>query len=341
MLAVSTSAALGFASVPECPETVTVKEELGFNPCYGRHMYTELAGFANSACFDDDLNPSVAPGIGPQAGADITEGVAGLMEVAANQHPILDEYQNTALCPVNVHWHMGAEHRSEGEFDEDGKSPETEDDHGRRLAGDTEIRHGHKCHHYDNLTPEQKEPYEWKYCKDMKVGETYEIHWPHSAAGACGTKWQYQSKFYDGVFCNMDAVMGVLGMATEEAGAPVPTYIGVQGQVFTIVNDDAYKLDLNMAGAIMGGEYWSDVARYTGSTTGTSRDNEICSNYAPITWQVDRKCHMIAASSFDALCKEMKNNKEEKGGDDMEHDLHAHGARETVWANLTAGTPGR
>jgi hypothetical protein len=335
MLAVSTSSALGFAStpMPDCPEPVVVKEELGFNPCAHRHSFTELAGFANSACFDEDGNP----GVGPQAGADITEGAAGLMSVEATQHPILGEYADTALCPVNVHWHMGAEHRSAGEYDEYGKSPE---DHHRRLA-ESSVRHGHKCMYYDETDPKFTTEYDWKYCKDMVVGETYEIHWPHSAAGACGTKWQYQSKFYDGVFCNMDAVMGVLGMATEEAGAPVPTYIGVQGQVFTIVNDDAYKLDLNMAGAIMGGEYWSDVARYTGSTTGTSRDNEICSNYAPITWQVDRKCHMIAASSFDALCKEMKNNKEEKGGDDMEHDLHAHGARETVWANLTAGTPGR
>ena len=153
MLAVSTSAALGFASVPatECPETVTVKEELGFNPCYGRHAYTETL-LGNSACFDDDMNPAV----GPQAGADITEGSAGLMSVEAHQQPILDEYQNTALCPVNVHWHMGAEHRSEGQFDEDGKSPETEDDHGRALAGD--VRHGHKCHHYDTLTEEQKAP---------------------------------------------------------------------------------------------------------------------------------------------------------------------------------------
>jgi len=341
MLAVSTSAALGFASVPatECPETVTVKEELGFNPCYGRHDYTEKL-LSNSACFDDDMNPAV----GPQAGADITAGAEGLMDTHANQQPIMEEYHeylDGAMCAVNVHWHMGAEHRSAGYYDEAGSSPE--DGHGRALAGDA-VRHGHKCHHYDTLTEEQKAPYEWKYCKDMKVGETYEIHWPHSAAGACGTKWQYQYKFYDGVFCNMEAVNGVLGMGDPSdpaplGGAPVPRYIGVQGQVFTIVNDEHYAKELTMKGAIMGGEYWEDVARYTGSTTGTSRDNEMCSNYAPITWQVDRKCHMIAASSFDALCKEMKEN---NGGDDMSGDLHPHGARETVLPALTAdNNPGR
>ena len=63
-----------------------------------------------------------------------------------------------------------------------------------------------------------------------------------------------------------------------------------------------------------------DIAYYTGSTTGTTRDNQICSAYTPITWQVDRRCHMISASSFDKLCYDMKQQR-----DDMTDDLHAHG----------------
>merc|ERR1712160_79630 len=69
----------------------------------------------------------------------------------------------------------------------------------------------------------------------------------------------------------------------------------------------------------------TDVTKYTGSTTGTSRDNEMCSTYAPITWQVDRKCHAISASSFDKMCHDMKLQR-----DDMHDDLYAHGARELV-----------
>jgi hypothetical protein len=338
MLAVSSSAAFGFASYPkECPEAEKVieKVEVGFNICAHRHDFTELAGFANKDCFDDDMDPQV----GPQAGADITVGAAGLMSVEATQMPILEEYGDTALCPVNVHWHMGAEHRSAGEYDETvGSSPE---DHHRRLAGD--VRHGHKCKFYDETDPKFTTEYDWQYCKDMVVGETYEVHWPHSAAGACGTKWQFQSKFYDGVFCNMEAVMGVLSSTGPDGtdGPPVPSAIGVQGQVFTIVNDEAYYKDLSMQGAIMGGDFWQDVARYTGSTTGTTRDMKTCSAYSPITWQVDRKCHMISASSFDMLCKQMKDNHEVYGGDNMDYDLHPHGARETVSEALTAGTPGR
>ena len=51
----------------------------------------------------------------------------------------------------------------------------------------------------------------------------------------------------------------------------------------------------------------------------------ICSRFTPITWQVDRKCHLISASSFDKLCADMKSQR-----DDMSGDLYAHGSRELV-----------
>merc|ERR1719169_54214 len=74
-----------------------------------------------------------------------------------------------------------------------------------------------------------------------------------------------------------------------------------------------------------------DVAAYTGSTTGTSRNNAICSFYTPITWQVDRKCHLISASTFDKMCADMKAQR-----DDMSDDLHAHGSRELVLNKFAA-----
>merc|ERR1719324_1494838 len=86
-----------------------------------------------------------------------------------------------------------------------------------------------------------------------------------------------------------------------------------------------------MRGMIVDGAHGTDMAKYTGSTTGTTRNNEICSQYTPITWQVDRKCHMISASSFDKMCADMKQQP-----DDMSDDLHAHGARELVATALTA-----
>ena len=106
--------------------------------------------------------------------------------------------------------------------------------------------------------------------------------------------------------------------------------VGVQGQIFVIVNDENYYYPDLIRGAIVDGNFWKDVAAYTGSTTGTSRSNDKCSKYTPITWQVDRKCHLISASTFDKMCADMKQQ-----ADDMSDDLMAHGARELVWTNLT------
>ena len=47
--------------------------------------------------------------------------------------------------------------------------------------------------------------------------------------------------------------------------------------------------------------------------------------------QVDRKCHMVSASTFDKMCADMKSQR-----DDMSSDLHAHGSREVVSDNLAA-----
>lgn len=113
----------------------------------------------------------------------------------------------------------------------------------------------------------------------------------------------------------------------------IASAVGVQGQVFTVVNDDRYYYPDMIRGWIVDADMGmgQDIAKYTGSTTGDSLSNEICSQYAPITWQVDRKCHMISASSFDKLCYDMKMQK-----DDMADDLHAHGSRELVSPELTA-----
>jgi len=265
---------------------------------------------------------------GPQAGGNVTKGFRGGMET--DSVPITDEYWQNAMCPVNVHWHLGTEHYSLGEYDENGKGP-----HGtaaipanynsRKLAG-ADVRGGFRCHHYDANDSKFTSKYEWKHCVGMEVGETYEVHWPHSAAGACGTTDQYQTPFYDGVFCNSAAVALVLAgdIPTEKA-------VGVQAQVFTIVDDESYYYPNLIRGWIQEGDYAKDLAKYTGSTTGTSRSNDICSGYSPITWQVDRKCHMISASSFDKLCYDMKQMK-----DDMTDDLHAHGSRELVKPSLVA-----
>jgi hypothetical protein len=296
------------------------------NPCYHQKPYHAGPGdnyFSNTDCFKDSVTQTLE-----QAGANVTRGYVGGMD-AGDRVPITERYSEVGLCPVNVHWHLGAEHLSVGQFDFNGTGPDTwytesgsgssssstGEDYRRGLAGKNKVRLGNRCHHYDKDDPIYTTAYDWKYCTNMEVGETYEIHWPHSAAGDCGTKYQYQSPFYDGVFCH-DGIITI---------APLNTYekIGVEGQIFTVVNDEDYYYDDLISGMIVSDDKGRDIAMYTGSTTGTSRDNEVCSRYTPITWQVDRYCHKISASSFDKLCADMLTQ-----ADDMSMDVHPHGSRE-------------
>jgi hypothetical protein len=281
---------------------------------------------------DSPNSPCVDLEVSPQAGANVTLGYLGNLDVGEIV-PNTAEYFASSMCPVNVHWHLGTEHYSVGEYDEDGDGP-----HGTaarpdwadrtRALAEGEVRDGFRCHHYDADDDKFKKEYKWQHCVGMEVGETYEVHWPHSAAGACGTVNQYQTPFYDGVFCNlpMDAF---LALGKQD----IASAVGVHGQVFTIVNDENYFYSDMIRGMIVDADMGmgTDVTYYTGSTTGTSRDNTQCSTYSPITWQVDRKCHMISASSFDKMCYDMKMQR-----DDMSEDLHAHGSRELVHDDYAA-----
>jgi hypothetical protein len=268
----------------------------------------------NVECITDAL-----VNVGPQSGANVTKGYQGEMQVS--YLPITGEYWENKMCPVNVHWHLGAEHYSAGEFDENGDGPNGNDFGSGKQDG---TQAGYRCTKYDANDPIFTKKYEWKHCIGMEVGETYEVHWPHSAAGACGTPNQYQTPFYDGVFCQIEK----LDLTTPGATAG---QIGVQAQVFVIVNDESYYYPDLMRGMIKDGPYGQDIAKYTGSTTGSSRNNLVCSSYSPITWQVDRKCHLISASTFDKMCYDMKMQR-----DDMSDDLHPHGARELVDDDLAA-----
>lgn len=82
---------------------------------------------------------------------------------------------------------------------------------------------------------------------------------------------RYQTPFYDGVFCK-DDVLTLTNTAKK---------VGVQAQVFVVINDDSagYMFDDLIDGMYINEArgFGSDMAIYTGSTTGTSRSNEVCS----------------------------------------------------------------
>jgi hypothetical protein len=290
----------GSMKVAKGPTFAYASPPSGTNVCAGKKP---KSGFDNFKCAEAAVDE--------QAAADVSYPFKGTKETTAE--PVLTAYWQAGLCPVNVHWHLGTEHRSAGQYDETGVGPANPLDYKGKP------RQGLRCKLHNAVDKKFTKPYDWKHCKHMQVGETYEVHWPHSAAGACGTINQYQTPFYDGVFCTDD----VLTSTNKQ--------IGVQAQVFTVVNDEEYYYPDLIRGMIVDGDKGNDMVFYTGSTTGDSRSNTICSKYAPITWQVDRTCHLISASSFDKMCADMKAQR-----DDMTDDLHPHGSREVVAAKYTA-----
>ena len=325
----------------------SMKVDYGENPCIDSTGQAPLRA---------DLGDIECEDAGAQSATDVTKGAAGDLDPALA--PIVD-YNDMGMCTVNVHWHIGAEHRSEGQYDEaaafDHPNKDTYAGSHRRLASaDGGMRIGHMCTKGKELweandasvrnSDGSVKEYDWKYCKDMHVGLTYEFHWPHSSLGACQTPWQYQYHFLDGVYCA--ATMGGLTYAQAAAALtsdPPTAFIGVEGQVFTIVNggDAAAKRPtwdvLNgwdrQAIEETKNDATGGVAYYQGSTTGDAANNDdVCRGTGNlVTWHQDRKCHTLEASTMDEMCRRMLVI----SADDMSPDVIPHGARDTVVASLT------
>ena len=325
-------------------------------------------GFGNNPCIDPDLglaplrndlgdvdceDSTTGATAGAQSATDVTDystGAKGDRDPALA--PIVD-YNDMGMCTVNVHWHIGAEHRSEGQYDEnqsfDHPNKDTYAGSHRRLASaDGGMRIGHMCTKGKELweandasvrnSDGSVNEYDWKYCKDMHVGLTYEFHWPHSSLGACQTPWQYQYHFLDGVLCG--ATQGGIDIATAANALTTKAHaIGVEGQVFTIVNGmggDAVRPTWDVLNG-WDRQAAKDVAYYQGSTTGDAVQSgahagDKCRGTGDlVTWHVDRECHTLEASTMDEMCRRMLVI----SADDMSPDVIPHGARETVTAALS------
>jgi len=319
----------------------SMKVDYGENPCIDSTGQAPLRA---------DLGDIECEDAGAQSATDVTKGAAGDLDPALA--PIVD-YNDMGMCTVNVHWHIGAEHRSEGQYDEnqsfDHPNKDTYAGSHRRLASaDGGMNIGHMCKAGKDLweandpsvrnTDGSVNEYDWKYCKDMHVGLTYEFHWPHSSLGACQTPWQYQYHFLDGVLCG--ATMGNVDIGTASQLLMDKTHgIGVEGQVFTIVNGMGGEAIRPTWDVLNGWDRQAakDVAYYQGSTTGDAVQSganagDMCRGTGNlVTWHVDRECHTLEASTMDEMCRRMLVI----SADDMSPDVIPHGARETVVASLT------
>lgn len=242
----------------------------------------------------------------PQSPRDVSAGSAATgkarVRVDGNASPIAGSDADKKLKHVNTHFHLGAEHKSSGEYDKLHVTPS-----GRRLL-DASTEYGFYCDDVSWIQPLSTTAYDWQYCENTEVGKTYEVHWVYSSGGASG-----------------DITDG-LGGALAYQNNPTVT---VRAQVYHVVNDATY----NVAGLVDGWKFPAlqaiDTVTYSGSTTGRSYNNDDSCSPLQVTWQVDRKCQAISASSFDDMCKAMKDR-------GMSADLEPHASRDLVSAALSS-----
>ena len=118
-----------------------------------------------------------------------------------------------------MHWHLGAEHKNVGTFDQ--PPPANLDANTRRRLASTN-QAGHWCPAIDGAAQgiNMADDYAWEHCSDMHVGYTYEIHWPHSNFGMCDSEWQYQSHFMDGAPGTLPSPSPLLPSPTPPARPP-------------------------------------------------------------------------------------------------------------------------
>ncbi|CAE7598336.1 unnamed protein product [Symbiodinium natans] len=238
----------------------------------------------------------------PQTPRDLSTGATGSMVPKA---ATLTDAQANFLPLVNVHFHLGAEHKSDAYNNDTDAMAYDAASSGRRLASNP--RPGFMCP-TDTLTDAQMTPYTFQHCTgDVQVGKSYEVHYVHSSAGT-------DNDASDGM--NADLLADGLGGAANGRGLLNPMVV-VQGQIYQIVNGGPTVNDLLHGWTVVG---HNNSVMYSGSTTGQSHDNSVCSPYV-ITWHVDKDCHQVSPESFDNLCKQMKDLY------GMSVDLAPHGSR--------------
>ena len=225
------------------------------------------------------------------------------------------------LCIVSIHYHTGSEHRSNGEYDADGTGPPRRE---IEVGSDTFFEKGDRCHLYDEGDKKWTEPYNWKHCDaSTQIGETIELHFVRSSTAltqqCTSSPWRMQTPLTNGVLCNAGEVN--LGDAFGDAAPQVVAdNIVVEAQVFTLANPD-YMREEEIADSTFvlsdGMQRFKargigqDLTLYSGSTTGAYFGNNVgstrpCDDVSNVSWQVDRKCHMLSAASMDELCYYMK-----------------------------------
>jgi len=227
-------------------------------------------------------------GYGPQTPRDI-DNLAGENKRIFSIAP---DYEEMNLC--NIHFHTNAEHKAKDFSIYAGE-------------GENGVGGGYQCNISQSLSEAELKPMSGKnYCKDVKPGDTIEVHWVHSS-------------------CDVEPGKGLGSCLSDSCATP---NLRVETQVFTVVNDkNALDFnDLDYDGNMVNGYHQAKSlptntgapVEFLGSTTGPSYTEEKCSPLQ-VTWSVRPYCAKVDINSLSKWCK-----------DNVFEEDHAQGVRKLV-----------
>ncbi|MBL4672928.1 MAG: hypothetical protein JKX81_11770 [Arenicella sp.] len=237
----------------------------------------------------DQATPAeVCQGFGPQTPRDI-DSAEGTNSV---KFDLASPSTEMNLC--NIHFHNNAEHKAKAFSVYAGE-------------GDNGHGGGYQCGISQSLTKVELKATEAKICKNLKPGDTIEVHWVHSS-------------------CDVAPGKGLGSCLSEKCANPD---LRVETQVFTLVNDSS-ALDFNdmvYVGNKQANGYHQAKGiptttgkpiEFTGSTTGPSYTEQACSALQ-VTWSVRPACAKLDINTIGKWCE----------SNVFEED-HAHGVRKLV-----------
>ena len=293
----------------------------------------------------------------PQAPRNLDPAFIGDLE--APYEPVDGEVVNDFI-QVNLHFHLGAEHYSPGEYD---IAPQ-DTGFGRfrsQLSGRASknfwclkpyYRHLKYCQHYlagvideldwlvqynEKTNPPMPDVRPGFFCGLEGIHRWY-LH-PYKFRYCEDVKVGYTYEFHwvyssAGPLSSQPAVYPGLGQVFNRSVTPV---VIVRGQVCRIINNWHLKTKRQVYADYNNFLYqWrqpsiADAVRYVGSTTSDAYDNNVCSP-VEVNWHMDTKCCTLSAQAMDLTCKKMK-------AQGLTGDLRPQSSRELVardWSSTVA-----
>lgn len=283
-----------------CQDLKKVYEE---EKCCGNPETTIKFPYVNASSCPYSFGKLLCTDAGPQAPKDLTTAT---LNTAAHgtrnpQAPIFTHDQMNHMTVVNVHFHLGAEHKSDNYNDEQF----TEDyDASNPVGGpygvtDHPARPGFYGSGYSPSGRKDRDAVPAP-CKGMKVGDTIEVHWVHSSAGVRQPDDGDYQLLEDG-----------LGSAVNGRALRNPQ-VHVEAVVYQILPDGDAGITFTPVGSLRE-THWPDepsadeYIRYVGSSTGMSYTGneegptQTCSPYL-INWGVDLRLHKVSSTTMQEFC---------------------------------------